>query len=212
MQEQNSINQIRLRCMMGWLGLLLPWIQVVLLHRFPGSISGTYFTYAFAPFMIILGASAILLICYKGYDIIDDILNTAAGIMGLCICLFPCNPGYDCPCLIGPFQIEAKLSNIVHCISAGIFFAILSFVSAFRFTKSSGIMTENKKKRNIIYRICAIGMVSSFGMFVLPDFSFKIWLIEAVALFFFGIAWLTKADRYRWLFADTPSDLITILI
>lgn len=210
--EQNTINQMRLRCLLGWLSLLLPWIQVILLHYFPGSISITYFSYAFAPFMIILGASAILLICYKGYDIVDDIINTAAGIFGLLICMFPCNPQYDCLCVIGPFQIDPVVSNIIHCISAGIFFALLSFNSLFRFTKSSGEMTPNKKKRNIIYRVCGIGMLLSFTLFFVPDFSSKIWLIETIALFFFGISFLTKADRYWWLFADVPSDLSIKLI
>jgi hypothetical protein len=28
------------------------------------------------------------------------------------------------------------------------------------------------------------------------------WAVEAVALFFFGIAFLTKADVYPWLFCD----------
>jgi len=209
-QEVNSLNQGRLRCMLGWLGLLLPWIQVILLHRFPGSISITYFSYAFAPFMIILGAAAFLLICYKGYDFIDDIINTAAGIFGLGICLFPCDPGNMQ--IIGPFQISANISNIVHCISAGIFFGLLAINSMFRFTKSSGEITTNKKKRNIIYRVCACGMLGSFTLFLLPDFSFKVWLIEAIALFFFGISYMTKADRYKWLFADTPKDLITTMI
>ena len=30
------------------------------------------------------------------------------------------------------------------------------------------------------------------------------WLMETVALFFFGVSFLTKADIYPWLFCDTP--------
>ena len=64
------INTIRLRCMLGWLGLLLPWIVVLLLWMFPGSISSTYYTYEAGPvFMIILGSASFLLISYKGYDL-----------------------------------------------------------------------------------------------------------------------------------------------
>ena len=85
----------RLRTWLGWLAIALPWI-VVLLQLFnetfiwPKSISATWYTNACTPFMIILGASAILLMNYHGYDLIDDILNTAAGIFALGICLFPC--------------------------------------------------------------------------------------------------------------------------
>jgi hypothetical protein len=38
-----------------------------------------------------------------------------------------------------------------------------------------------------------------FNIFHAPH---AIWWIEAIALFFFGISWLAKANRYSWLFAD----------
>ena len=94
-----SIDTIRLRKACGWLGMLLPIIVLVLClvfhcvpgHAFPDSISATYyFAPTITPFMIILGSASILLMCYRGYEKIDDIINTLTGIMGLCICLFPC--------------------------------------------------------------------------------------------------------------------------
>lgn len=94
------------------------------------------------------------------------------------------------------------LSNIIHTIFAAVFFAILAINSLWLFTKSSGEMTRNKKIRNIIFRICGIGMLASFIIFFLPWFSIKIWLAETIALFFFSISWLTKANCYVWLFAD----------
>lgn len=196
------INTVRLRCMLGWLGLLLPWIVVLLLWMFPASISATYYTYESGPvFMIILGSSSFLLISYKGYDRFDDLLNTFAGCFGLMICLFPCcNEELT---YVGTFQLPVNISSIIHNASAVGFFACLSFNSLFRFTKHGNQpITENKKKRNIIYTICGIGMIASFSMFLLPDFHIKVWLIEAVALFFFGISFLTKADHYKWLFCD----------
>jgi hypothetical protein len=33
-----------------------------------------------------------------------------------------------------------------------------------------------------------------------------IWMVEAAALAFFGIAFLTKADVYPWLFCDSPNE------
>jgi hypothetical protein len=29
-----------------------------------------------------------------------------------------------------------------------------------------------------------------------------VWFVEMLALTFFGVSWLTKADYYPWLFAD----------
>ena len=207
----NSINSTRLRCIIGWLGLLLPWLVVLILQYFPASISATYYTQAVAVFMIILGSAAILLFCYQGYDWLDDIINTAAGIAGLMICLFPCWVDGEGP-NVGTFMLNIQTSHILHCIGAGIFFGMLSINSLFRFTKSSGNPTPNKKKRNIIYIVCGVGMLLSFALFLLPDFPIKVWLIETIALFFFGLSWLTKANRYPWLFADEPSDMISAAI
>jgi hypothetical protein len=63
-------------------------------------------------------------------------------------------------------------------------------------------MTRQKKIRNIIYRVCGCGMLASFLILLIPNFTIKIWLTEAIALLFFGISWLTKSDAYKWLAAD----------
>lgn len=194
------INTTRLRCTIGWLGLLLPWLVVLLLGHFPASISETYYTYEAGPvFMMVLGSASFLLFSYKGYELIDDILNSIAGLFGLLICLFPCEWYYD---LVGTFQVPMLTSVCIHYIAAVGFFGLLAVNSLFLFTKTSGEMTRNKKVRNIIYRICGIGMVASFGLLLFPTFHIRIWLIEAISLFFFGISFLTKADYYPWLFAD----------
>lgn len=198
-----KIDTLRLRAMIGWLGMLLPWIVVLLVQYFPRSISATWYTNACTPFMIILGAASILLICYKGYSLVDDVLLTCSGIAGLLICLFPCSIP-EVSGEVGTFLIDSKISSMIHNVSAVIFFALLSYNSFFLFTKTSGDMTRNKKIRNIIYRICGIGMIGSFALFLLPYFYIKTWLVETIALFFFGVSFLTKADIYPWLFCDTP--------
>lgn len=215
-----QINTLRLRKLLGWAGMLLPLIVLVLClifgYGFPDSISSTYYlTPTVTPFMIILGAAGILLISYKGYDKHDDIICTLAGLFALCICLFPCATedlivhwtALNLPTVVGTFQLPESVSSIVHNISAIVFFGLLAYNSFFLFTKSSGEMTSKKRKRNIIYRVCGIGMIASF-VFIVPVSIFEIWggiwFIEAVALSFFGISWLTKADTYTWLFCDTP--------
>ena len=196
------INTLRLRAMIGWLGMLLPWIVVALIGYYPNSISATWYTNACTPFMIILGSASFLLISYKGYEKLDDIILTCSGIAGLGVCLFPCSvPGAGDK--VGTFMVDKDLSNTIHAISAIIFFALLAYNSIFLFTKSSGEATKKKKIRNIIYIICGIGMMASFLILLLPHFDIKVWLMETIALFFFGISFLTKADIYPWLFCDT---------
>jgi len=193
------INTTRLRCFIGWLAFSLPWIVALILWRIPSSISSTYYTHAGAVFMIVLGAASVMLMFYDGYDKIDDILNTIAGIFGLLICLFPCWTNTE---KVGTFQVPVDISSAIHNISAICFFVILAYVSLFQFTKSGGNMTEKKKVRNVIYRICGVGMIGAFAILLLPSFHIQIWLVEMIALSFFGISWLTKANAYPWLFAE----------
>jgi hypothetical protein len=201
------INTKQLRCWIGGLGMALPWIVAILSlafgYGFPDSISATYFVDpCIAPFMIILGSAGVLLFCYKGYDIVDNILNTAAGIFGWGVCLFPCAARSG---LIGTFQLPAATSDTIHMISAIGFFGILAYNSFFQFTKGVPDPTPNKKKRNVIFRVCGIGMIASF-LLMIPVNIFHIyggtWFVEAIALAFFGISWLTKANCIPLLFAD----------
>lgn len=196
------VNTLRLRAMIGWLGMLLPWIVVLLVGGFPSSISATWYTNACTVFMIILGAASFLLISYKGYQKIDDIILTCSGIAGLMVCLFPCQTS-GAEAYVGTFMVKANVSGIIHNISAIIFFLLLAYNSFFLFTKTSGEITKKKKIRNIIYRICGAGMIGSFAILLFPYFYIKTWLVEAIALFFFGVSFLTKADIYPWLFCDT---------
>ena len=197
-----KINTLRMRVLIGFLGMLLPWIVVALVGYIPSSISATWYTNACTPFMIILGWASGMLICYKGYELIDDIILTLSGIAGFGICLFPCAiSGGDWR--VGTFLIDKVTSNTIHNVCAIIFFVLLSYNSIFLFTKSSGEKTKKKRARNVIYIICGIGMVASFLILLLPYFRIQVWLVEAIALSFFGISFLTKADVFPFLFCDT---------
>ena len=198
-----KLNTIRLRALIGWLGMLLPWIVVLLIGYIPASISATWYTNACTVFMIILGSASFLLISYKGYEKIDDILLTCSGIAGLGICLFPCSID-EVVGKVGTFLLDSEISNTIHFVCAIAFFGILAYNSFFLFTKGAGEMTKKKKVRNIIYRICGIGMIASFLIMLLPEFNTQVWLTETIALFFFAISFLTKADIYPWLACDTP--------
>lgn len=195
------INTVRLRATIGWLGMLLPWIVVALIGYFPQSISATWYTNACTVFMIILGSASFLLISYRGYDRKDDILLTCSGLAGLGICLFPCSITHEHE-RVGTFLIDNHVSNILHMGFAIMFFGLLAYNTIFLFTKSTGEMTKKKKIRNAIFIVCGIGMIASFCILLLPWFPCRVWVMETVALFFFGISFLTKANIYPWLFCD----------
>lgn len=203
-----------LRCTVGKLGALLPIIVLVMSvaygYGLPDSISATYYVpTCITPFMIILGSAGLLLFSYKGYEKIDDIVCSIAGVFALGICLFPCNY-YGGASLVGTFQLPTSVSGILHNISAICFFALLALNSLFLFTKSSGSMTKNKKKRNIIFRVCGIGMMAAFLVLIpanIYGWYGATWAVETIALVFFAVSWLTKANCYSWLFADKGGDV-----
>ena len=209
-----SIDTIRLRKAVGWLGLSLAFIVLTLCivfdcvpgtHVFPQSISATYY-YAptITPFMIILGSAGIILVCYRGYNWVDDLINTATGLFALGICLFP--TWTSTAQRVGTFQVPVDISSNIHNICAAGFFILLSINVLFLFTKSSGEMTLNKKRRNIIYRVCGCGMLLAMLALVLLNGWALVWWVEAIALIFFGVAFLTKADVYPWLFCDSKNE------
>ena len=203
------INTKGLRCLIGVFGMALPIIVVVLSlvygYGFPDSISATYFIpTCITPFMIILGSAGILLVCYKGYNTVDNVLNTTAGLAAWGVCLFPCAAQSG---KIGTFQLDALTSDTIHMVSALLFFGILAYNSLFQFTKGLPNPTPNKKKRNVIFIICGIGMIASFILLPLVSYGILnvphvIWVIEFIALQLFGISWITKANCIPFLFAD----------
>ncbi len=202
MNHDVTVNTKRMRIMIGLLGMLLPWLVALITLSWPQSISITYYSlFAVGTFMVVLGSAGILLINYKGYERIDDISATIAGIAGICICLFPMTYLGAEATKVGIFHLPSEISNIFHCIFAALFFATLAFMSFFLFTKTAGEMTKQKKIKNIIYRVCGIGMLASFALFLLnliPGFDCYnlTWIIEAIALFFFGLSWIVKSDAF----------------
>lgn len=200
-----TVNTKRMRIMIGALGMALPWLVALITLSWPQSISITYYSLcAVGTFMVVLGSAGILLINYKGYGLIDDITSTIAGVFGILICLFPMAYS-DAPYIkVGAFNIPSHISNIFHAISAMVFFGVLAFMSYFLFTKTSGKMTKQKKIKNIIYRVCGIGMVASFLLLLLnsiPGVNIYniVWIVEAIALFFFGLSWIVKSDAFPFL-------------
>lgn len=202
----------RIRNFAGFLGMILPWIALVgaaiVAKANPQvipddfwetlSISATYYlTPALAG---ILTTASIVLICYKGYDWKDELITTISGVFGLMIVIFPC----DCSLAADPvgfFQLPVSISDKIHCASAILFFLLLAINSIFLFTLGESD-TKQKRIRNIIYKVCGIGMFGTLFLLILPiNFPAKIFTVEAIALTFFGVSWLVKGQIFG-LFSD----------
>ena len=98
-------------------------------------------------------------------------------------------------------------TQFVHLIAAALFLLVLAYMSWALFTRSdhSKPKTGEKKKRNIIYRVCALTILvcvilSAMIFFVKPEWiesAFKpIFWLESVALWAFGLSWLIKGETF----------------
>ncbi|MCR5218612.1 hypothetical protein, partial [Treponema sp.] len=200
---------MRIRNVAGFLGMILPWLclfgfymvskfgTIGLKETFPDSMSITY--YVSPVLAMVLTAASIVLMCYDGYDLQDNLVTTISGVFGILIVLFPCgnsNGVFEALHITsnaGYFQTPIWVNKIIHNTSAGIFFCLLAYNSMFLFTKGDGNPTLRKKIRNCIYKICAVGMIIPMLFMIIPvSIPHKTFWVEAVALTFFGISWLTK--------------------
>jgi hypothetical protein len=198
-----------LRKTVGWLGIALPFSMILGNRLFSDccciepSNSHYYYTATGGLFIGILCAVGLFLMAYKGYDLPDNILTSAAGVFAVLIALFPTNDTSTNLCGIIHLP-DNDLRSAIHYISASLFFVILAVISLFRFTKSSGHMTKKKKSRNTIYRICGIAMLVFIALIAVysiwegeltgwAQYKPVFWL-ETLALIAFGISWLVKGE------------------
>jgi hypothetical protein len=208
-----------MRRLIGVLGIALPiivvsggFIQNGLVIQ--GSISGYYYTNMREFFVGLLCGVSLFLISYKGYEKIDDIIGNMAGIFALGIIIFPTSMYCGKVVKVGMFLIDDNISEYIHLSFGALFFLLLSFNSIFLFTKRDpGILSKEKKLRNIIYRFCGIVMIlvvlciTIYTTFLRNTSISKIYpvlILESIALSAFGISWLVKGNT---LFKDKRINL-----
>jgi hypothetical protein len=154
-------------------------------------------------FVGILCMVGVFLISYKGYDRLDHYTSNVSGILAVLVALFPTRvEGVRIP--VGIFQLSDTTSGKVHDVCAALLFVSLAFISAFLFTKTKSVatMTERKKLRNHVYRICGAIMFGALLValvFSLPGMSrvaphYLVIAVETVCLWAFGVSWLVKGD------------------
>ena len=201
------VSYLAMRRLIGILGITLPFIVVLggITQGEPGvqgSISGYYYTNMRDLLVGILSGVALFLISYKGYEKIDDIVAKMSGIFALGMIFFPTAMFSGKVVRVGLFFIDDSISEKIHLIFGTLFFLALSFNSLFLFTRRHpGVMGKEKKRRNIIYRLCGIVMFLAIVCITVYTFFLRgtflaafnpVLILESVALFAFGISWLVK--------------------
>lgn len=208
---------IRTRRVLGFLGFILPVIVVTSGFFLLGSVQDSLSDYSDPRsreiFVVMLLTVAILLMRYRGYDIVDNIAGKMAGIFALGVMLFSNEAG--------------GWESVVHFVSAAGLFIVFSFFCLFLFTKTKdsrpndlwhtlisfrfGRIKTNephmqaKKKRNKVYIACGIFMVLGLVFTVVYNLCWKdtiisvikpVLTLEWLMIWAFGFAWLVKGKTF----------------
>lgn len=202
--SQFAIDYLAMRKVIGILGMALPFILLVG-FTFTGGcgvkscVSEYYYTNMRDVFVGVLCATGLFLISYKGKYRIDNISSSLAGVCAFIVAFFPCLPdSQDATCPIPSY-------DLIHLISAIVFFLSLIYISACLFTRveKHQIKTREKKQRNGVYIGCAIVMFMSILAIPLMKWLFpglspyspEFWL-ESIALIAFGVSWFIKGKTF----------------
>jgi len=202
-QHYNLFAYRRLRRAIGYLGISLPVVLVVLsLFKFfdteiQPSISHYYFTNFREIFTGTLSAVAFFLICYKGNGNKsiwrnDNLLTNIAGFMAFGVAFIPTSPLVEAcmKCTFISFNLEW-----LHYGFAAVLFLIFSVLSINVFTigqQPSSDIPVSILNENNIYRFCGYSILLFIVLIPFSLFNYSTLVFEALSLFVFGISWLIK--------------------
>ena len=208
---------LRIRNLCGLLGIVLPWIALfsagIKLNKpdeWWWSISATY--YQSDALVGVLVPACIVMMSYIGYNRTDNFITTLTGLFGLGIVLFPCKVSWiPDGTTVGFFQLPIEFSQKIHTACAALFFLCAAINTLCQFTRHGETMTEQKKVRNVIYRICGWGMIGLEALLVVLSLlgapGYWVMILEILLLHLFGFAWIVKGEFFPFLNdKEDPSD------
>ena len=206
-ESKINLSHLTLRKLIGWLGLLLPFLVWLLAWSYEPSISDYYYTESGVLFIAVCSLMGAFLISYRGYKKKDDERvsdNLVTWIGGMLILLVVAVPTpllekYDsCPTPI--CHCDSTL-GLVHFGSAVLFFVVMGYMSAFHFVRGEKPFSAAKKRRNVVFRLAGYGMWAILGVAglliwltdTIENFEHFIFWVEVALLILFGGSWLVKS-------------------
>ena len=212
------VSYIGVRRAIGVAGMLLPvllgpvgWLVCGI--DIQENMSSYYHTAMRDVFVGTLCALGVFLFCYQGHDWVENWTANLACVFAIGIALFPLDANSD------PLH-QRTLVGYLHSVCGGFFFLVLAFYSLFHFpsAKSKSFEQEpHEKQRDFVYRVTGVVILASvlaMGIFLFlfsPEWKaignryHLIFWLEWIAVWAFGIAWLTKG---RIIFADLAIELL----
>lgn len=209
---------LALRKAVGFIGMALPFVLLLVHGGSLGSISAGYYTAGSALFVAGVCAIGIFLLYYRGYDRKDRIASFIAGTAALIVGQVPCGcgpQGQSGPAFLwgwAPGYITSDWPR-VHQGAAFILFCTLAVFCLFLFPLSDGSKDVNRKKqqRNIVYYACG-GVIVVCLVAIVIDHVWAPWLgptglyvAETIMMLAFGFSWAVKGEAIPPLNDRTPA-------
>ncbi|QOG02393.1 hypothetical protein [Flavobacterium sp. MDT1-60] len=200
----------RIRRAIGYLGISLPILLVGLSYisffktSLQPSISNYYYTNLREIFTGTLAAVGLFMIRYRGHGNAsfwknDNLLTNIAGIMAIGVALFPMNPDDFATKIYTLIPYAEKALGWLHYAFAAVLFLIMALLAINVFTIGHEKETRDPKSilnENNIYRFCGYSIIVFVVLVPISEtfkfFRYSTLILEALALFAFGIAWLIK--------------------
>lgn len=184
--------------------------QYVPLCNLKESISHFYYTASAPLFIGIIVSVALFLFCYKGYDfnkerdyssfLSDRVVCTVAAVAALGIVIFPTGEDQFIKDSLFIYTVT-KSVGYVHYAFAALFFICIAVLCLVNFRRQESKADFGKGEFDLLYKICgwliigSISVIFIYGVFFKDRWALDLpvtFLLEAVALTAFGVAWLVK--------------------
>lgn len=217
------ISYLMLRKLVGWIGILLPFVLIVgnavMSEARPDSMSGYYYTPMRNIFVGALCALGVFLIAYDGYDDVDRWITNIAGLGAIGVAFCPTKPS-------GHMATWQNVVGTIHLVFAACTFTALGLM-ALRFAKSGqtpdglgkrgqvrhglgfAAMPSRTASRSevVAYRVCGCVILACVTLAalsnLLPSSAFVNWpvlfILEATAVVAFGVSWFVKGKTMQFL-------------
>jgi hypothetical protein len=200
----------RLRRAIGYLGISLPVLLVVFSFipffktEVQTSISDYYYTNLRDIFTGTLAAVGLFMISYKGHwnkSLLknDQLLTNIAGIMAVGVALIPVTPGVEVENILTLIPYDFPWLGGFHYAFAALLFGSFALLAINVFTigqKEAEDIPVSTMNENHIYRFCGIAIIILVILVPVSEiwelFRYSTLILESLALFFFGTAWLIK--------------------
>ena len=194
------ISYLGLRRAVGFIGMALPFVLAIgkgLLDGGPvqPSVSDYYYTVMRDVLVGSLCAIGVFLGSYRGYDWRDRLAGNVGCAFAIAVALFPTTPDQA--------TTQARIIGMVHyTCAAGLFVTLAAFCRLFRETGQHP-PTDQKLQRNRVYAVCGLTILACIALILLYSLLLRgtsiarlapVFWLEALAVFAFGVSWLTKGE------------------